>query len=106
MRSESTADRGPRPDPRGIRGPGLLSELAEITGGRQYPVDNVNELPDIAAKIGVELRNQYVLGYSPQNLDRDGKYRKVQVKLIQPRGLPQLRRPTKWATMRRPNRKF
>ena len=54
-------------------------------------MDNVNELPDIAAKIGVELRNQYVLGYAPQNRDRDGKYRKVQVKLIQPRGLPTLR---------------
>jgi hypothetical protein len=54
-------------------------------------VDNVNELPDIAAKIGVELRNQYVLAYAPQNQERDGKYRKVQVKVIQPRGLPQLR---------------
>jgi Ca-activated chloride channel homolog len=62
-----------------------------MTGGRQYPVDNINELPDIAAKIGVELRNQYVLGYRPQNRERDGKYRKVQVKLIQPRGLPTLR---------------
>ena len=27
--------------------------------------DNINELPDIAAKIGMELRNQYILGYSP-----------------------------------------
>jgi Ca-activated chloride channel family protein len=86
---EPIAARGRTPEE--AAGQGLLSELAEITGGRQYPVDNVNELPDIAAKIGVELRNQYVLGYSPQNLERDGKYRKVQVKLIQPRGLPQLR---------------
>ena len=48
-------------------GPALLTELAEQTGGRQYQVENLSELPDIAAKIGVELRNQYVLGYSPQN---------------------------------------
>ena len=54
-------------------------------------MDNLNELPDIAAKIGIELRNQYVLGYSPQNQERDGKYRRVQVKLVQPRGLPPLR---------------
>ena len=74
-----------------LPGQGLLTEIAEQTGGRQYPVDNLNELPDIAAKIGVELRNQYVLGYSPQNQERDGKYRKVQVKLVQPRGLPPLR---------------
>ena len=50
-------------------GPGLLTEIAEQTGGRQYQVDNLNELPDVAAKIGIELRNQYVLGYSPKNRD-------------------------------------
>ena len=77
--------------PEEANGPSLLTEIAEQTGGRQYPVDNLNDLPDIAAKIGVELRNQYVLGYSPQNRDHDGKYRRVQVKLIQPRGLPPLR---------------
>ena len=74
-----------------LSGPGLLSEIAEQTGGRHFPVENLNELPDIAAKIGMELRNQYVLGYTPSNQDRDGKYRRVQVKLVQPRGLPQLR---------------
>jgi Ca-activated chloride channel homolog len=74
-----------------LAGPGLLTELAESTGGRQFAVENVNELPDVAAKIGIELRNQYVLGYTPANQTRDGKYRKVQVKLKQPRGLPPLR---------------
>jgi VWFA-related protein len=77
--------------PEELSGPGLMSEIAEQTGGRQYSVDNLAELPDIAAKIGVELRNQYILGYSPKNQERDGKYRRVQVKLIQPRGLPPLR---------------
>ena len=72
-------------------GPALLATIAEQTGGRQYEVDNLNELPDVAAKIGVELRNQYVLGYSPLNLERDGKYRHVVVKVIPPRGLPLLR---------------
>jgi Ca-activated chloride channel homolog len=74
-----------------MAGPGLLSEIAEQTGGRHYPVDNINDLPDIAAKIGIELRNQYVLGYTPTNKERDGKYRRVKVKLVQPRGLPPLR---------------
>jgi Ca-activated chloride channel family protein len=77
--------------PEEMAGPGLLTEIAEQTGGRQYQVENLNELPDIAAKIGVELRNQYILGYSPLNVTRDGKYRHVQVKLVQPRGLPPLR---------------
>lgn len=74
-----------------MSGPGLLSELAESTGGRHFPVDNLNELPDVAAKIGIELRNQYVLGYAPTNTTKDGKYRRVQVKLKQPRGLPPLK---------------
>jgi len=51
----------------------------------------LNDLPDIAAKIGIELRNQYVLGYISKNLTRDGKYRRVTVKLNQPRGLPPLK---------------
>jgi len=74
-----------------MAGPGLLSELAEQTGGRHFPVDNINELPDVSAKIGIELRNQYVIGYSPINQERDGKYRRISVKLVQPKGLPPLR---------------
>ena len=74
-----------------LAGPGLLTDISEQTGGRQYAVENLNELPDIASKIGVELRNQYILGYAPQNQEHDGKYRRVQVKLVQPRGLPPLR---------------
>lgn len=73
-----------------LSGPGLLTDISEPTGGRHFIVENLNELPDVAAKIGIELRNQYVLGYSPSNGARDGKYRKVAVKLIQPRGLPAL----------------
>jgi Ca-activated chloride channel family protein len=85
---ESFGNRGRTPEE--AAGPGLLNELAEQTGGREYAVENVSELPDIAAKIGVELRNEYILGYTPKNRERDGKYRRVQVKLNQPRGLPPL----------------
>jgi VWFA-related protein len=65
-----------------ISGPALLAEMAEQTGGRHFAVDNLAELPDVAAKIGIELRNQYLLAYSPKNATRDGKYRRVQVKLV------------------------
>lgn len=74
-----------------LGGPSLLTEIAEQTGGRHFPVENLNELPDVAAKIGVELHNQYVLGYMPSNREKDGKYRHVNVKLVQPKGLPPLR---------------
>jgi Ca-activated chloride channel homolog len=74
-----------------MSGPGLLSDLAEQTGGRHFPVENLNDLPDIAAKIGVELRSQYILGFNSTNPAKDGKFRKVEVKLVQPRGLPPLK---------------
>jgi VWFA-related protein len=77
--------------PEEMSGPGLLSEIAEQTGGRHFAVENLADLPDIAAKIGLELRNQYVLGYSPKNAAKDGKYRKVEVKLVKIKDLPPLR---------------
>ena len=71
-------------------GPTLLSELAEMTGGRVFAVENLNDLPHIASKIGTELRNQYILGYKPSDARRNGTWRKIKVKLIPPKGLPPL----------------
>jgi Ca-activated chloride channel family protein len=72
-------------------GPQLLSDITELTGGRAFTIDNPNDLGDVATKIGVELRNQYVLGYRPNKIQRDGKWRKIKVKLLPPKGLPPLR---------------
>ena len=70
-------DHGPEyATPEERSGPGLLSELTEMTGGRTFRVASLNDLPDIASKISMELRNQYVLGYRPGNHARDGKWRK------------------------------
>jgi Ca-activated chloride channel family protein len=74
-----------------MNGPKLLSEIAGQTGGRALAASNLRDLPSIAERIGIELRNQYVLAYSPSNRNRDGKYRKVQVKLNQPKALPPLK---------------
>jgi len=71
-------------------GPLLLNELCEETGGRMFRVDDLSEMSDIAEKISTELRNQYVIGYTPKDLRRDGKWRKVKVKLNPPQGLPPL----------------
>src|SRR5450755_2306009 len=72
-------------------GPQLLGEIAELTGGRAFTVENPNDLADVATKIGIELRNQYVLGYRPSKVVRDGKWRKIKVKLLPPKGLPPLK---------------
>jgi Ca-activated chloride channel family protein len=82
-------DQNPRSDEERY-GPQLLSEVTDVTGGRTFTVSNPNQLKDAATKIGVELRNEYVLGYRPTKPARNGKWRKVKVKLNAPKGLPQL----------------
>jgi Ca-activated chloride channel family protein len=71
-------------------GPALLSDFAELTGGRVFPVTNTSELPDVAAKIGTELRDRYVLGYKPGG-PHDGAWRTIKVRLAAPETLPPLR---------------
>jgi len=71
-------------------GPQLLSDISELSGGRAFTIDNPNDLADVATKIGIELRNQYVLGYRPKNPGHDGKWHKIRVKLLPPKGLPPL----------------
>lgn len=71
-------------------GPILLHDISAETGGQLFRVDDVGEMGDIAAKISAELRNEYVLGYTPGNTKRNGKWRKLKVKLEPPPGLPQL----------------
>ncbi len=77
--------------PEQISGPKLLSEIAAQTGGRAFSAALTGDLPSVAARIAVELRNQYVLGYYPKDQARDGKYRKVEVKLAQPHGVSPLK---------------
>jgi Ca-activated chloride channel homolog len=76
--------------PEELNGPSLLAEITELTGGRVFAVEHLNDLPDIASKIGMELRNQYVLGYRPSNHVHDARWRKIKVKLRAPKGLPPL----------------
>ncbi len=76
--------------PEELNGPTLLSEITELTGGRVFAVEHLSDLPDIATKIGMELRNQYVLGYKPSNHIHDARWRKIKVKLRPPKGLPPL----------------
>jgi len=76
--------------PEELNGPSLLSEISELTGGRAFTAENPNDLPDIATKIGTELRNQYVLGYRPTNKAHNARWRKIKVKMRVPKGLPPL----------------
>jgi Ca-activated chloride channel family protein len=71
-------------------GPGLLREVTDATGGRAFTIDNPNELADVATKISIALRDEYVIAYQPTARPHDGKYHKITVKLHAPKGLPAL----------------
>lgn len=74
-----------------VSGPKLLGQISEQTGGRAYGASDANQLPGIAEKIAIELHNEYSLAYSPAGLARDGKYRKIEVRLKPQKGLPDLK---------------
>jgi len=67
-----------------MQGPSLLSDIAESSGGRSFTLENPNDLPAIAHRIGMELRTQYVLAYRPQSAAHDGRWRKIKVRLRLP----------------------
>jgi Ca-activated chloride channel family protein len=65
-----------------LKGPDLLNLIAEETGGRMFTVEDLHDLSGVAVRIGAALRNEYLLGYSPANVKRDGKYHRVQVQVV------------------------
>ena len=73
-----------------LAGPGILDELAELTGGTHLRAD-LEELTSIAERIGNELRSRYLLGYSPTAEVRDGKYHQVKVTVTPHGNMPDLR---------------
>jgi Ca-activated chloride channel family protein len=74
----------------GHTGRAMVEELADITGGRAFFPDSVYELEDICTKIAVELKNQYVIGYHSTNGAKDGKWRKLRMKVNPPKGIQHL----------------
>lgn len=74
----------------GKTGRAMIEELAEITGGGAYFPDSVYELEDICTKIAVELKNQYVIGYHSTNETKNGKWRKLRMKVNPPKGIQRL----------------
>lgn len=63
---------------------GALKKITEGTGGRAYFPRNERELRDAFAQIERELREQYLIAYSPSNKARDGSYRRVTIEITNP----------------------
>jgi len=74
----------------GAAGRAVIEELTDLTGGRAFFPQSVYELPDICTKIAVELKNQYVLGYRSTNGAKDGKWRKISLRVHPPAGMPDM----------------
>src|SRR6266436_8085522 len=58
---------------------GALKKITEHTGGRAYFPRNERDLREAFAQIERELREQYLIAYSPSNKTRDGSYRRVTI---------------------------
>lgn len=82
-------DDQPKRTPEEKNGPRLLADLAEETGGRHFPIKNLDELPSVCERIGSDLRNQYVIGYAPPE-NGDPSFRHVKV-IVEAPGMPALR---------------
>jgi VWFA-related protein len=81
---------GPRRTLEELAGPDLLRKISERSGGRLIPISGTIELPYMAVKVGMEMRNRYLLGYSPGDILYNGRYHRVQVKLVPPPEVPPL----------------
>jgi Ca-activated chloride channel family protein len=67
----------------------VLKTVTKESGGRLFPTNGM-PISDFAEKIITDLRNRYVLGYSPTDPTKDGRYHHLEVKLAPPKGLPKL----------------
>ena len=77
-----------RRDPRIARM--VLKELSDISGGRAFFATSVADLDDICTRIAIELQSQYVLGFISTNTNKDGKWRKISLKVEPAKNSPRL----------------
>lgn len=75
-------------------GRALVGELADMTGGHSYRV-SPSDLEETCEKIALDLKSQYVIGYEPTNTSKDGRFRKVRVKVTPPAGMGKLNARTR-----------
>ena len=58
-----------------------LRSFAKLSGGLSFEPRFLTEYPGIFRTIDAFLRNKYSIGYVSTNLNRDGKYRKIKMKV-------------------------
>ena len=73
-------------------GEGVLRKMSDETGGHVYKVDRKNPLDHVFKELQDEMRSQYSIGYVPANENKDGSYRKIDIKLASKDLKPQARK--------------
>ncbi len=84
----STGSRMPM-TPEEKRGPRLLQELIEYSGGRCWEIDDWRQPTEAGRLIAAEIHDQYLIGYRAPSVG-DGKYRRISVKVTRGEGMPRL----------------
>ena len=72
------------------RGPELLAEIAEMTGGRAFAIDDGRHIGEVAAAIAREIHDQYVIGYQSPDPAVDGKHHRIAIRVLRDPGTPRL----------------
>jgi Ca-activated chloride channel homolog len=90
-----------------LQGDNELRTFAKETAGQAFFPRFIAELPGVFNAIGQSLRNQYSLGYSPNNQAKDGKFRKITVQLVNPQTNEPLKvvengKPVKYTVLAKP----
>jgi len=62
-------------------GHGPLTKMSDETGGHVYTVKGKTTLDVVFKELQDEMRSQYAIGYTPLNDNKDGSYRKLDIKL-------------------------
>src|SRR5262249_36897460 len=68
-----------------VGSPWILQDLAKMTGGEYRRINHIDELPGLAARMSLALHDRYLLGYRPTPPGLSGTFRRIDVKLAQPK---------------------
>jgi Ca-activated chloride channel family protein len=68
----------------------VLKELSDMSGGRAFFTTSVADVDDICTRIAIELQSQYVFGYISTNTNKDGKWRKISLRVEPAKNSPHL----------------
>jgi Ca-activated chloride channel family protein len=60
----------------------VLNGLSDVSGGRAFFTDSIEELEGVFAEITEDLANQYLLAYEPAKAERDGSWRTIKVEVV------------------------